>query len=44
MKKVEKDKVIKDIDDFIVGDYVAAGWKIVENSKKSSIGKTEEYK
>lgn len=36
--KVKKDKVTKNIDKELVPDYVAAGWKVVEEpSKKSSL-------
>lgn len=32
--KVEKDGIVKDIDENIVADYVSAGWKIYKELKK----------
>ena len=32
--KVEKDGIVKDVDANIVVDYISAGWKAYEESKK----------
>lgn len=44
--KIEKDGIVKNIDDSLANDYVAIGWKIktdiVKESKKSKLNLDEE--
>lgn len=46
--KVEKDEIIKTIDKNLLSDYLAAGWKIFDDTKKENkvkkIEKKEEEK
>ena len=42
--KVEKDNIVKDVEDNIVGDYISAGWKKVEETKKAFIKINQEVK
>jgi len=42
--KVEKDGIIKDVNENIVADYVSAGWKLYEESKKEFKSKKVEIK
>lgn len=37
MKKVKKGNIVKEVEDYVVGDYVAAGWEVVEDKKTVSI-------
>lgn len=48
--KLEKDGIVKDIEDFLVADYICAGWneykekKIQEDKPKKEIKKEVENK
>lgn len=42
MRKVEKNGIVKEVEDYVVGDYVAAGWKVVDEAKKVVIKKFED--
>ena len=40
--KVEKQGVVKEVDDALVPDYVTAGWKLADNrTKKESVSKID---
>jgi hypothetical protein len=32
--KVEKDNIVKEVESFVLVDYISAGWKKVEEKKK----------
>lgn len=34
--KVKKDKIIKEVEEYLVGDYIQAGWEEVKPSKESA--------
>ena len=41
--KVEKDGVVKELDNTeLVADYVSAGWKLVEETKKANFNSLNE--
>lgn len=38
--KVEKDKIVKDVADNVVSDYISAGWKMCEETTKNAKSKS----